>query len=111
LSVVEVLKRVSRIGKSLSIILPSSMARSLGIESSTVLYAYAEGGRIVYSLNPPDKPVPFIVVKPRVQSRYRNIRYYALTIPSLLAKELGIREGDSVSIRCGEGRIYVSKGE
>lgn len=111
MSVVEVLKRVSRIGKSLSVILPSSMARSLGIEPSTVLYAYVDGNRIVYSLNPPDRPVPFVEVKPRVQSKYKSIRYYALTIPSVLAKELGIGEGDYVVVRCGEERIYVGRGK
>ena len=95
------LKKVLRIGKSLSFILPSVISRSLSVNPSTRFYVFMDGDSIVYSLEPPEGTI-YAVVKARLQSRTRGHEYYVLTIPHTYAKVLGINVGDKVVVELDE---------
>jgi antitoxin component of MazEF toxin-antitoxin module len=91
-------KTVKMIGKSLSIVLPSVVVRSLGIDlrSNFRFFAYQYNGKIVYSLTPPEFTTYYVKLKPRVQARRKGREYYVLTVPAVFARVLGIKEGSKV---------------
>jgi len=101
------LKKVLRIGKSLSFMLPSQISRFLGVKPTTTFYVFMDGDTIVYSLEPPEGVV-FVKVKARIQSRSGGHRYYALTIPYTYAKVLGINVGDKVVVELDEPRKRIT---
>jgi len=102
------IKKVVRIGKSLSIILPTKVADILLINGNTIFYAYVVGNKIVYSLDKPsDKK--FMEIKPRVQARYGDREYYAITIPAVYARVVGITEGSLVLVKCFDRMFVIEK--
>jgi len=102
------IRRVAVIGSSLSFVLPSSFARLLGVTPETAFYVYLDGGSIVYSPDPPEGK-RYAVVKARVQARFREHRYYVLTIPRPYAQHIGIDKGDAVNIKLEEGKIILNR--
>ena len=102
-------KRVRRIGKSLSFILPSVMSRFLRIFGGRIFYVYIDdGGRLVYSLGQP-RDRKAVKIKPRVQARHGDHEYYAITVPAEYSYDADIREGSKVVIKCGIDGLVVEK--
>ena len=105
------LKKVLRIGKSLSFVLPSAIARALGITPETRFFVFIDSSTntIVYTLRQPN--TLYTTVKARLQSRTKGHRYYVLTIPYTYATILGINEGDKVIVELDEkkGKIILRK--
>jgi len=99
-------KKVVRIGRSLSFILPSSFARFLGVSSSTLFYVSCGDGCVKYSLDPGDGHR--FVVKARVQARFGSHEYYAITIPRRCAESMGVSEGSSILLKCYD-RVLVAE--
>jgi len=100
------IKKVARIGRSLSFILPSSFAKLLGVSSSTLFYVSCGDGCVTYSLEPPEGR-HYFAVKARVQARFGSHEYYVLTIPRRCAEGIGVSEGDEVLVRLEGGRILL----
>ena len=101
-------KKVVRIGRSLSFILPSSFARHLSVSSSTFFYVFCSNEGIVYSLEPPED-MDYLSVKSRVQARVKGHEYYVLTIPHAYASRLGISEGDEILVKLEGRRIVLNQ--
>ena len=86
-------KIVRKVGDSLSIIVPSIVARNM-FDGEEHLYACMDGSRIYYSKDPASGVC--IKVKPRKIARHGNRSYYALTIPAPFARMLGIEKDSAV---------------
>ena len=112
MAVIEVAKRVRVIGTSLSFILPASMARALGVDGFSMLYVCVSGGELLYAAEPP-RPGECDAtprrLRPRVIARHGGRRYFVLTVPSRLARILGIAKGDTVALRLEGSRLRVRK--
>lgn len=98
-------RRVARIGSSLGVEVPSWLAGRL---ADRVLYVYIDGDSIVFSTEPVlDRYI--LSIKPRKYTRYRDRLYYALTIPSVFARELGISEGAVLVFEVRDNIIVARK--
>ena len=98
-------KRLTRIGGSLSFIVPSNITRLLHITGNTVFYVYVEKDRIVYALNPPG--VKARKIKPRAQARFSSNTYYVLTVPKEYSIILGLSEGSLVVLKCYDRMLVL----
>jgi len=99
-------RKVMRIGKSYSFIVPTQILDSLRL-SSNLFYVHLKDKSLVYTQDTPSK----YFVKLRKVSRYRDRSYYALTIPIEYADILGIRQGDSLLIYLDGNSIVVAVGQ
>ena len=112
MAVIEVTKRVRVVGTSLSFELPASMARAMGVESYTTVYVCVSGGELLYSPEYPEAGECDVTphrLKPRVIARHGERKYFVLTVPSRLARVLGISEGDEVVLRLDGRKLRVRK--
>ncbi|RLE83326.1 MAG: hypothetical protein DRJ67_12420 [Thermoprotei archaeon] len=96
--------RVRRIGGSLSVYVPVFMAEIIRRRHGE-FYAYVEDGGITYSPRPPR--ARHKRVKLRVQARYKDRKYYVLTVPATLATELGLADGSTVALYYDGEKIRV----
>jgi len=99
-------RKVMRIGKCYSFIVPVQILGSLRL-SSNMFYVHLKDKFIVYTQDIPSR----YFVKLRKISRYRDRSYYALTIPIEYANILGIRQGDSLLIYLDGNNIVVAVGQ
>ncbi|RLG50043.1 MAG: hypothetical protein DRN90_00270 [Thermoproteota archaeon] len=63
--------------------------------SVTMLYAKLCDSGILYSTTPVDSGIP---IKIRVQTKYKDRAYYAITIPKQYVDALDIQEGDTLKL-------------
>jgi len=101
-----VTKKVIRVGKSLSIVLPSKVSTTLNITSESTFYVYVENGKIVYSLSKP-RGVKCRRVKARIQARHGTKEYYVVTLPTEFSLKLGIKEGSLVLLLLTDKGLVV----
>jgi len=95
-------RRVMRIGKCYSFIVPVQILDSLRL-SSNMFYVHLKDRFLVYTQDTPSR----YFVKLRKVSRYKNRSYYALTIPVEYVNILGIKQGDLLLIYLDGNSIVV----
>ena len=101
-----VLRHVRKVGHSYSVFIPKILSDILDLKSGTTMYSYLDGNKVVYTKNFKEGARK---VRVRVQSRYKDTEYYAITIPMKFVQKLGIKDGDVATIEPLEDGFSVSK--
>ena len=98
-------KRVMKIGTSLGISIPSELAGRL---VGRIIYTYIEDNKLVFSMKPVYNKY-IISIRARQYTRFRDKIYYALTIPAMFARQLGITMGSVLMLEVKDDTIVAYK--
>jgi len=101
-------RKVLKTGNSLSVVLPSTIVSG----NSPLCVELVEPGVVVYSPSCSTNYITYTArVKPRVQARYGEKKYYSLAIPKKIARKLRINRGDIVYVVVNGDVIAVIRSE